>query len=81
MIIDDVFSFLPPDSSQRERAVLILYYLIEIKKPKDIAKILGYKYPTSVYRILKKYRGHIFFPWINASLHLQGRREPINMEE
>ncbi len=56
MIVTD---FLPKEANTTERAILIVYLLIGISNPKEIAMLLGHKYTTEVYRCLKYYQPFI----------------------
>lgn len=47
----------PPDTRPHDRAILIVFHVLGIKKPKEITSILGYKSPSEVYRCLQKYNG------------------------
>lgn len=68
-----IFDFLPDEATPRERAILTFYYILEIKDPRELAKVLGYKDASTVWRTLKKYRGRVFFPYQAVILQLQGR--------
>ena len=74
-----IFDFLPKEATPRERAILCFYHIFEIKNPKELAKTLGYKHPSTVYRILKKYRGKIVFPY-GVILQLNARNDPMEMK-
>jgi len=74
-----IWDFLPSEATPREVAILTFYYILEIKNPKELAKILKYKHPSTVYRILKKYRGKVLFPY-DVILHLNARGNPIEMK-
>lgn len=51
--------FLPKGANTTERAILIIYLVIGISNPKEIAMLIGHGYTTEVYRCLKRYRGFI----------------------
>jgi len=68
-----IFDFLPKEATPREVAILTFYYILEIKDPKEIAKIMNYKDASTVWRTLKKYRGRVFFPFGTVIIQLQDR--------
>lgn len=50
---------LPSEANAAERLILIGYCVFGIFDPKDLAKFIGHKHTSEVYRCMKKYRGRI----------------------
>lgn len=44
------------DAKPHEVAIMMMYYKLNVKDARDIAKMLHYKDTTTVYRVLRKYR-------------------------
>ncbi len=47
----------PIESRPHERSILLIWHILGIKNPQEIAVLLGYRTPSQVYRCLRKYNG------------------------
>lgn len=52
-------SFIPEEARPREVAILTFYYVLGVTDAKEIARLLHYDDSSTVYRVLKRFRGKI----------------------
>ena len=48
-----------PEEARPNEVAIMRVYLLETYDPKKIAKILHYKHPAPVYRVIRKYRNEL----------------------
>ena len=72
--------FIPPSARPYERSTLIVRFLLGIKEPKVIAKVLGQKSKARIYKTLKKYDGKINLEIVQRErslLYDDGHNQPL----